>query len=125
MLQEHISFKWEESGPEEQTFIKIKELLMDEDNLLIRPDFTKLFILQTDASTLGLGAILSQEIDGKDKPIAYASCQTSQTEAKYGATQLETLAVVWAMKHFRHYLAGALFRLIIDHAALSSLLNVE
>ena len=91
---------------------------MDEDNLLIRPDFTKPFILQTDASALGLGAVLSQEIDGKDKPIAYASCHTSRTKAKYGATQLETPTIVWAVKHFCHYLAGAPFQLVTDHAAL-------
>ena len=125
MLQEHVPFKWENNGPEEETFIKIKHLLMDEENLLIRPNFTKPFILHTDASALGLGAVLSQEVEGKDKPIAYASRRTSRTEANYGATQLEALAVVWAVKHFRHYLAGAPFQLVTDHATLRALFNIE
>ena len=106
-------------------FIRIKRLLMDEKNLLIRPDFSKKFILHTDASALGLGAILSQMVNGKDCPIAYASRHTSRTEQNYGSTQLKTLAVVWAVKHFNHYLAGALFDLVTDHFALRALLKIE
>src|SRR3954469_2661055 len=124
MLQEHVPFKWDEKGAEEETFIRIKHLLMDPDNLLIHPDFTKPFLVHTDVSALGLGAVLSQEVEGKDRPITYASRRTSKTESKYGATQLETLAVIWAVNHFRHYLLGAPFRLITDHAALRSLFKI-
>jgi hypothetical protein len=125
MLQEHVPFTWNEEGPEEKTFILIKRLLMDEEhNILIRPDFTKPFILHTDASALGLGAVLSQEINGKDKPISYASRRTSRTESSYGASQLEMLAVVWAIQHFRHYLLGAPFRLVTDHSALRALFKI-
>ena len=98
-------------------------MLLDEDNLLIRPDMTKKFILQTDASSLGLGAVLCQIVDGKDRPIAYASKRTSRTEANYGSSQLEILAVVWAVEHFRHYLAGKPFTLIADHAPLQQLVK--
>jgi hypothetical protein len=125
MLQEHVPFKWDKQGIEEKTFIQIKRLLVDERNLLIRPDFTKPFILQTDASALGLGAVLSQQVEGKDRPIAYASRRTSRTEAKYGATQLEALAIVWAVLHFDHYLAGAPFYLETDHSALRTLFNIK
>jgi deoxyuridine 5'-triphosphate nucleotidohydrolase len=98
MLQEHVPFVWDQQS--EATFILIKRWLIDENNLLIRPDFNKPFMLHTDASTLGLGAVLSQMASKYDKLIAYASRRTSNTEAKYGATQLEALAVIWAIKHF-------------------------
>lgn len=125
MLQEHVPFEWNEEGIEEETFILIKRMLIDEQNLLIRPDFTKTFILHTDASALGLGAVLSQMVGKHDKPIAYASRRTTKTEANYGATQLEALAVTWAVKHFNHYLMGAPFRLITDHSALRALMKLD
>jgi deoxyuridine 5'-triphosphate nucleotidohydrolase len=125
MLQEHIAFQWNDHGIEEATFNRIKMMLIDDKNLLIRPDFSKVFILQTDASALGLGAVLSQMTGKQDKPIAYASRRTSRTERNYGATQLETLAVVWAVKHFNHYLIGAPFRLITDHSAIRALMKLE
>ena len=125
MLQEHIKFEWNDKGIEETTFTLVKKMLVHKENLLIRPDFTKQFILQTDGSALGLGAVLSQLIDGKDRPIAYASRRTSRTESNYGATQVELLAVVWAVQHFRHYLLGAPFQLVTDHSALRALLKIK
>ena len=75
--------------------------------LLVFPDFSKQFILETDASGLGLGAILSQEqSDRLIAPIAYASRTLQQHEANYGISELEALAVVWATKHFTVYLYG-------------------
>ena len=56
------------------------------------------FVLETDTSHQGLGAVLSQrQEDGKLHPIAYASCALSGAEKNYGITDLETLAVVWAI----------------------------
>ena len=70
------------------------------------PDFTKDFTLETDASKVGLGAILSQyQEDQKLHPVAYASRSTSASEANYAITNLETLGVVWAVTHFQYYLA--------------------
>ena len=69
--------------------------------LLVYPDFSKDFTLETDASKSGLGAILSQyEDDQKLHPVAYASRSVSTTEANYAFTDLETLAVVWAVTYF-------------------------
>ena len=100
MLKDHVPFKWEIDGEQEKMFVLIKRMLLDEDNLLIHPDMTKKFILQMDASSLRLGAVLCQMVDGKDHPIAYASKRTSRTEANYRSSQLEILAVVWAVEHF-------------------------
>ena len=85
------------------------------------PDFEKEFLLETDASGLGLGAVLAQkQDDGRVRPIAFASRTLLPHEKNYGSTEMEALAVVWAVKHYRHYLYGQVFT---DHEALKLLLN--
>ena len=92
--------------------------------LLAYPDFKKPFTLETDASIKGLGAILSQvQDDGKLHPLAYASRSLSQSEKNYAITELETLAVVWAVIHFRYYLYGNEVTVITDHAAVKAVLG--
>ncbi|CAF4531871.1 unnamed protein product [Rotaria sp. Silwood2] len=70
------------------------------------PNFEQPFILELDACEYGLGAILTQEYDEKKYVIAYASRTLSTAERKYGATEREALAIVWATKYFRPYLEG-------------------
>ena len=73
-------------------------------SILVYPDFSKDFILETDTSKHGLGAILSQcQQDDKLHPVTSASRSVSNTEANYSITNLETLAVVWAITHCRYY----------------------
>ena len=62
-----------------------------------------MFLLHTDASGLGLGAVLEQEPDGGGlpHPVAYASRFFFKQEQKYGITESEALGVVWAVRHFR------------------------
>lgn len=92
--------------------------------ILASPDFTKPFILTTDASTIGLGAVLSQiGQDQKEHPIAFISRRISDAESRYGATKLELLAVKWAVEHFHHYLSGQHFTIVTDHSALTWLLS--
>ena len=81
-------------------------------------DFSRPFILQTDASGTGLGAVLTQEHDGVEHPLAYISRQLNAAERNYSGTELECLAVVWAIGQFEHYLVDSPFTLVTDHSAL-------
>ena len=80
--------------------------------------------METDASTFGLGAALSQkQEDGRLHPIAYAFRKLQPAKINYGITELETLGIVWAVKYFRSYLLGHKVILYSDHSACASLLN--
>ena len=104
-------------------FEKLRSLLTSAP-VLAYPDFCVPFILETDASGNGLGAVLAQrQNDGLIRPIAYASRSLQEHEKRYGVTELEGLGVVWAVKHFRPYLYGHQCDIYTDHEALKSLLN--
>ena len=77
--------------------------------MLAFPDFKIPFILTTDASTVGLSAVLSQVKEGTERPISFASRQLNKAERAYSVSELETLAVPWATKYFRCYLYGKTF----------------
>ena len=107
----------------QQAFDKLKQLLTNAP-VLAFPNFELDFILETDASGDGLGAVLAQKHqDGGIRPVAFASRTLQPHEKNYGATELEALGVVWAAKHFRPYLYGHHCDLYTDHEALKSLLN--
>lgn len=75
--------------------------------------------LQTDASNVGLGAMLFQKDDeGLNRVNACASKSLTETEKAYPQTQREALAVVWATKKFHYYLAGREFTIVTDHEPL-------
>jgi len=94
--------------------------------ILSYPDFEKLFIVLTDASMLELGAILAQKDDqNREVVIRYASRRTNDAERNYAPTQVEQLAVVWAVKYFRKYLMGNYFKIITDYQAITSLMNTK
>ena len=90
--------------------------------MLVTPDWTKSFILQTDASAFGLGYILSQ-IDGtgEEHPITFTSKKILQSERNYSVLEREALANVQGVKHFRTYLQGSKFTIETDHNPLTQL----
>ena len=93
--------------------------------ILAHPDFSKTFILDTDASNEAIGAVLSQEIDGKERPIAFVSRTLTKPERRYCITRKELLAIVFFVKHFKHYLYGKQFIVRTDHGSLRWLLNFK
>lgn len=86
------------------------------------PDPDQMQVLTTDASHLGLGAVLSQYPPGepeKETVISYDSRILRGPETRYSAVHQEALAVCWAVHKYRHYLAGRHFILRTDNAAVS------
>ena len=98
------------------------------------PDFTKPFVLDKDTSQTGIGAVLSQVIDGQERVIAYASCTLSKAKRRYCVTQKELLAMVHFIHHLHHfnsycifwpYLLGRRFTLWTDHSSLTWLQTLK
>jgi phospholipid-translocating ATPase len=107
---------WSESC--EKAFKELKEMLC-QTPILRSPDFEKEFILQTDASDIGVGAVLSQlDEEGKDCPLAYYSRKLLPREQKYSTVEKECLAIRLAVEHFRVYLLGKPFTIHTDHRSL-------
>ena len=124
LTQKSAHFNWTDAC--EQVFKQVKHLLCSAP-ILAYPHFGQEFILQTDASDYGVGAVLSQhDALGNEKVIAYASKALSPGEQKYSTTEKELFAVVFfGTAHFRVYLLGRHFQVITDHSALRWLHTME
>ncbi|KMQ84177.1 reverse ribonuclease integrase, partial [Lasius niger] len=109
---------------EEAAFVRLKEALTIAP-VLACPDFTRPFMLQTDASTHGLGLVLTQQLSEGERVIAYASRTLNAAERNYSATELECLAVIWGIRRMREYLEGYRFTVVTDHQALRWLQRLE
>eukprot|EP00731_Ephydatia_muelleri_P016076 Em0009g500a len=116
--------EWVWSKECNDAFFDLKKRLVSSP-ILTLPDFSLPFVLDTDASGDGLGAVLAQNVDGVERVVAYASRALSRTEKKYCATRREMLALVWAARHFRPYLYGRKFTLRTDHHCLQWLHNFK
>lgn len=86
---------------------------------LHRPDATLPFILQTDASKVGLGAVLYQQKGNQKQVIAYASAKLNPVEQRYHINEQECLSVIWGIKRYRHLLEDRPFTLRTDSKALT------
>lgn len=102
----------------EKSFSTLKNIMCS-DLLLHYPNFEEPFILTTDASNYAIGAVLTQLVQGKEKPIAYLSRTLTKAEEKYSATSKELLAIYFAAKKFRPYLYGRKFTIYTDHEPLT------
>lgn len=107
-----------------KSFNTAKSILINQP-ILQYPDFNKEFILTSDASTVAIGAVLSQGTIPSDKPIAYASGILNETESRYSTIEKELLAIVWACKHFRPYLYGRKFTIYTHHRPLIWLFSLK
>ncbi|GKB72614.1 reverse transcriptase domain-containing protein [Tanacetum coccineum] len=91
--------------------------------IIISPDWNVPFELMYDASDFAVGSVLGQQIDGKFKPIYYASKTLNNAQEHYTTTEKELLAVVFAFDRFRPYLILSKTVVDIDHSALMYLFN--
>jgi hypothetical protein len=122
LLQQGVPFVW---GVEQQeAFDTLKRMLCTEGLALKRADPDKPFILHTDWSQHGIGAVLAQlDDDQNEYMVACASRSLNIHERNYTPWKGELLAVVWGIKTFRPYLHGVHFELVTDHRPLLWLLS--
>ncbi|KAG8323166.1 hypothetical protein J6590_108572 [Homalodisca vitripennis] len=104
-----------------QAFDRVKELLSSE-TILAHYDGKLPLKLAVDASSFGLGAVLSVVTpEGIEKPLAYQSRTLTNAEKNYSQIDREALAIVWGVKKFNQYLYGREFTLCTDHKPLLSI----
>ena len=123
LTKKNMPFQWTDGC--ESAFIQLKAALSTSP-VLVYPRFGPghSFVLETDASTVGLGAVFSQmQDDGTVHPIGYASRSVDKHEKNYGISELETLGLVWAVRYFRLYLLGHPCTVYTDHAACLAIPN--
>lgn len=115
LLRKDKKFVWSDKC--QTAFEQLKEALINPP-ILAFPDFSKPFLLYTDASGEAIGYVLGQIQNGEEKVIAYAGRTLEKPERNYGISELEALAVIEAVKYFRPYLYGRKFTIFTDHKNL-------
>ncbi|GET61787.1 retroviral-like aspartic protease 1 [Rhizophagus irregularis DAOM 181602=DAOM 197198] len=123
LTRKNVPFVW--TDKQQKALEELKKKLINYP-ILQHPNFEKEFILITDASGEGLGAILEQlDENNREIVISYASRSLVNAEKRYPITELECLAVFWGIKYFHKYLFGRKFKVITDHAALKGFISTS
>lgn len=120
LTRKNVPFEWTQDC--EQSFQKVKELITSAPVLAFFDD-SKEIRIYTDACKKGIGGILNQVHDGKERLVICVSRSTTRPEKNYSITELEGLAIVWTLTKLRQYLIGREFILFTDHHALCFILN--
>jgi hypothetical protein len=115
LLRSDVPFKW--TSEQDQAFAGAKELLVSS-KALVHFDISIPLVVVADSSSYGLGAVLCHKIEGKERPICFASRTLTTAERKYAQVEKEALAMVFALKKFHAYLWGQHFTVITDHKPL-------
>ena len=119
LTQKGKTFSW--TDVEQAAFDTLRHALTHTP-ILAYPDFSKEFLLCTDASNISIGCVLSQLNDSsREHVIAYGSHTLTSTERRWSTFDRELWAIVWSIRHFRQYLTGHPFRIITDHKPLLGL----
>lgn len=116
LTKKSVDWRW---GKEQSNAVETLKRLLTADPVLAIYSPTSETQIHTDASKVGLGGVLLQLQEcGKWKSVAYASRQTSASEANYHSFELEALAVVFSIQKFKVYVSGIKFRVVTDCSAL-------
>jgi hypothetical protein len=108
-------FVW--GDDQQNSFNQLKAALLAA-RLLAHPNYTLPMIIIPDACGFGIGAVLSQNVNGKEHPLAYVSRLLSSSEVNYSITEKECLALIWSLEKFRPLIWGCKLIIITDHEAL-------
>lgn len=122
LLKKSRKFDWTPACDE--AFRKIKTCLISAP-VLCCPDYELPFIVETDASAYGIGAVLLQPHSDGDRVISYLSRSLTKQERNFSTTERECLAVLWAVEKLRPYLEGVPFQVVTDHHSLVWLQNLK
>ncbi|XP_054259702.1 uncharacterized protein K02A2.6-like [Macrosteles quadrilineatus] len=123
LLKKEKKYKWTDQC--EQSFQKVKEIITNE-IVLTHFDPVLPLVLATDASPVGLGAVLSHRFpDGSERPIAFASRTLTKPEEIYSQIDKEATGIYWGLKKFFQYCYGRKFILVTDHKPLVTIFNPD
>ena len=113
---------WAWTPERHSAFQDIQNALMSAP-VVIAPDFSRPFVLRTDASKYAVGAVLSQTVDGEERVVAYESRKLNKHEMNYEVHDKELLAIVHSLRTWRHYLLGQRFSVLTDNTPAKHILT--
>lgn len=122
LLRKDVRWSWK--LPQQAAFDCLKAQLTA-NAVVALPDLNKPFVIETDASGVGIGAVLLQETEGQLRPVSFISRTLTPAEQNYTVQEWECLAVVWALDRFRPYIEFTHFEIHCDHASLSWMFSTE
>lgn len=121
LTEKKAPFEWTSDCQDAFTYLKCA---LSNPPVIAFPDFSLPFVLYTDASGAAVGAVLGQKQGRTEKVIAYASRVLTKAERKWSTYDRELWAIVWAVRHFRHYLYKQPFVIVTDHKPLLGLRKI-
>lgn len=118
--RDEVDFEWSSMCED-----SLKKDALSEATLLVHHDATKPLFLATDASNVGIGAVIShRDGSGIERPIAFASKTLTSAERNCSQIEKEALSIIFGVNKFYQYLAGR-FTLITDHKPLVSIFSPD
>lgn len=122
LLRKGVPWNW--NSEQNSAFQKAKELLLQSD-FLVHFDPKLPIVVSADSSSYGIGAVLAHIINGKERPVCFASRTLNQAERNYSQIEREALALVYALKQFHFYIFGYEFTLKTDHKPLLGIFSPD